>query len=168
MDTAIGRFDYRTKEVFGATVIDAGFISFIVAVEGAANQFIIGSEHQAKLIEWDGRSPTANIIDTLFEVENDASHAHNMMHVAEVDPDNRLYFSTTRLSVCQQNSTIPPASFYVYTKEKGVQRIFGGMAVAAGAGWNLEKKLFFGVDACARNIIQLSYTDDGIYCTIFN
>lgn len=95
-DYSIGRFEFRTKEIFLAQVIGETRPSFIVAIEGARDQFIIGLEHQAKRIAWDGRSPTATVIDVVLETETQPFYATNHFHFGKVDPCNRFYFGTIR------------------------------------------------------------------------
>lgn len=163
----INRFDYRTKELFGARVIGVDFPTIIVPVEGVPNQFLISSDRSIKRIYWDGLSPTANVIDTLFDAETDPAYSGNIIHFGKVDPENRFYFGTARLTFCRDDNPAPAGSFYVYTKELGIRRIAGVEAVAGGMAWNVEKKLFYGVDDCSNDVFQLSYTDNGTYCKAF-
>lgn len=160
----IARFDYDTKEIYGATVPGVAYSTFVFPIEGVENEFIMGAVHQVLHIFWDGQSDTASIIDVLFEVETDPAYARTNIHFAKIDPENRLYLGTTRGDFCSKDSTVPDGSFYLYTKERGLQQITGGIRVAGGYGWNLREKLYYGVDDCSNDVIQYSYTDDGIYC----
>lgn len=160
----IGRFDYRTKQFFVAKVNETAKPSFIAPIENAVDQFIVSFGLDVKQVQWDGKSPSADVIDTILTAETDPFYATNSMHYGKVDPNNRLYFGTIRKLRCNSDPSGPSGSFYVYTKEKGIQQIVGNVNIPGGMGWNLEQKKFYAVSTCPKDILQFSYTDDGTYC----
>lgn len=164
---SIGRLDYKTGKIWRARIIGEISPSFIIKVKNQPNVYIVGLAHQAKRIYWNGTSSEANVIDVLFSTETTSYYATNHFHFGKVDPKNRLYFGTIRKMVCNRNSSGPSGSFYYYTKASGVRKIVGHMDVAGGIGWNIQEKLFYGVDTCHNDIYQFNYTVDGQYCEYF-
>lgn len=128
------------------------------------DRFIVSFGLDVKQVHWNGETPTADIIDTVFTAETDPADATNSLHYGIMDPSNRLYFGTIADKKCSKTRPGPSGSFYVYTKAKGVQQIVGNINVPGGMGWNLEQKKFYGVDSCNNAILQFSYDDNGTYC----
>lgn len=118
------------------------------------NLFAIGSDHDVKIIEWDGISTSSQIVQQrLFGLEpNDASSA---VGYAQADPFGRYYGGTySKLELCSTSSN---KSFYRESSDAGVQRIFGGLLGTAGIAFNENAHKMYHVGLCSPIISEFDW-----------
>lgn len=62
-DAALFRYDYKSGEIFKATVKeDKSPIGFLIPVDGKTDEFVVGAARRILLIKWDGKSSEASIL----------------------------------------------------------------------------------------------------------
>lgn len=121
--------------------------SFIIPIKGFKNQFAVGLNRGVKAIHWDGVSPIALVARDIFQVEHDSKYAKNHMHTGKADSKGRLYCGTFRTELCSPSNS-SYASFYRYTKKKGVKRLLRNIKISAGIAWNKKARKFYHIDSC--------------------
>lgn len=123
--------------------------SSIIPVKGFRNQFAVGLEAAVKVVQWDGRSPNANVIRNVFSV-----NGSNNMNYAAVGPNGRLYAGTFGAELC---SSVANSSLYSFSRKAGVQTVFTGMKMNLGFAWYAKKQKFYYLDSCQFRITEFDW-----------
>lgn len=154
------RFDWREKKTYKTAVpidLDPKVVVFILPLKCAKDLFAIGVANRfTKIIRWDGRSPTVEIIKDVFAVEQDPQYATNFWHIAEADPKGRFFGGTFRSEFCSSSSSAN-ASLYRFTEQHGVERIRGNMKVPCGMDWDPKRNIYYFVDGCIFTVLAYDW-----------
>lgn len=152
----IFRYDYYEDRVYRAIIFGESQASFVIPIKCCKNQFAVGLERAVKIIKWNGKSPLARVLRTVFAVEQDAQYSANHMNDAKADPKGRFYGGTLRSELCSF-STTANASFYRYTKSRGVQKLFDDVKVSNGMAWNKRRNKFYYSDSCRYELREYDW-----------
>lgn len=133
-------------------------------MKGCIGQLVVGLANAVKVIYWDGVSPTARVLRTLFTAEqNSISH----FNYGLVDAKGRLFAGTFnhKTIAC---SVLPNYGLYLYSKQgklgKLHQLIKNSRSTTGLAINRKEKKLYY-ADACAYKIDEYDYDPEtGAIC----
>ncbi|XP_055295199.1 uncharacterized protein LOC129564971 [Sitodiplosis mosellana] len=143
---SIYRYDYNTGQIYGAQITGEQSPSFIYPVEGCDNEFVVGLLGVVKVIRWDGVSPTATVVRTLFE-------AYGHLNYAYAEKKGRLFTGTlNRTTFCAADNVY---ATYRYAKYQ-LTTIFTNMKITTGL-INYELNKFYHGDACRYQIVELDY-----------
>lgn len=112
------------------------------------DMFAIGLTNETKIIQWDKMSTVARVVSTLFTLELDPSSS---MSIGRGDPKGHLYQGTFSSQFCAAPAN---SSLYMYTKEKGVQRLFGNTVTTTGLAFNLPAGKAYHLDSCQYQIVE--------------
>lgn len=145
--STIFRYDYKEGKIYAAMIENEQMASFIVPIKCCSDQFAVGVGRGTKIIRWDGKSSKATVIRDVFQVEQDLKYAKNHMDTVKADSAGRLYGGTFRAEICSSSNS-PNASFYRYTKQKGVKRLIRDIKLSAGMAWNDKLRKFYHIDSC--------------------
>lgn len=88
------RYDWAEKKLHRASVpinLAPKVVDFLIPIADSSDLFAIGVANRvAKIIRWDGKATTAEIVDSnLFSVEQDPKYMTNWWHIAVADPKGK-------------------------------------------------------------------------------
>lgn len=161
---SIFRYDYNERRVYAAYIEGGPSAppSYILPLKDCKkhnNLYAVGVSHYNAIIEWDGKSLVAKFVKTIFAVEE--FDRTSRWCVAKPSAHGRFYGGTTFTTFCNSPSN---ASFYMYSHEKGVQQLFGGLISTTGIAYD-EHNLYH-VDACTLLITGYDFDSNGNICNI--
>lgn len=156
LNATIHRYEFNTNQNFVASIENGAAPSFIIPLRGESNQFLISDKHTVSIVEWNGIDSVAWIVREVFSVETDEEFANNNWNIQKASPTCTFYGGTFRGIICSPESGAI-ASFYMYTKSNGVQRLVNELKVAGGIDWNLYENLFYLIDSCNLTIREYDY-----------
>ncbi|XP_055306836.1 uncharacterized protein LOC129571097, partial [Sitodiplosis mosellana] len=154
---SIFRYGFNEDRGYGAYIV--GVItspSFILPIKDCnkyKHLFAIGVDHDVIIVEWDGKSPAAKV-STLFSVEQ--FDQNSRWCLAKQSKRGHFYGGSNHVTFCNSPKN---ASLYMYTPEKGVTRLFGGMISTTGLAYDHDH--LYHVDACTNLITAFHATTCG-------
>lgn len=155
-ETALFRYSFVDGRFYSATLRGRTSPSFIVPIsENCAtckDLFVVGVMHDVVIVRWDGVSPQAEVVNTIFSVETDNDLSR--LDIARPDSSGRLYFGTFSNKICGDD---PKYSLYRYDKARGVVRLFGSIKTTGGLVFDEKAKLMYHMDTCSAIITAFDY-----------
>lgn len=150
------RFDKRKNRIFKAKIRDNKLpVTFIVPIEGRKNEFVVSVGLKVCVVQWDGKSGEAVILEVLTEVDQD--HAGNRCNDGKVNPSGILHFGTmgdeTRLDLRVKRI----GSFYRFSESEGIKFLKGDIGISNGMAWDAKRRRFFYIDSMTRDIKEFKY-----------
>lgn len=143
------RYDYDTGAVYSAYVVGETGASFIMPVNGSDNEFVVGFDGGPKVVRWDGKSTTAQVLRTLFTVPQIS------MDYAIADPKGRLFVGTfNSVEFCSGPSN---QIFYRYTSNNILTPLFSDVWSSNGLAINRKTNKLYHSDACSYKIAEFDY-----------
>lgn len=163
---SIFRYDYEEDRTYAASIVGQAHPTFILPFSSECdkfkNRFAVGISHNTEVVEWDGRSPTANIVGTLFGAESNVPGS--TWNVARPSEDGIFYGGTFRSDAfC---SGPPNSSVYRYTKDKGLVRLFTGTISTLGLASDVKRNMLYHIDTCTKTITGYQLDSKGDICKI--
>lgn len=152
----IFRYDFNQNIVYSANIIDETRASSIIPIQNRKNQFAVGLDRGVKIIQWDGKSSSAKVISTLFDIEEKFGTPTNHMNECEADSQGRFYGGTIKPDICNPN-TPANSSFYRYTKQHGLVKLINGLRVANGLAFDGKTNKMYFIDSCDFYIREYDY-----------
>lgn len=156
MNSSIQCYHYRANKVYKAHIDDVTLITYIIPVKCVADQFLVGTEHRSYIVQWNGKSPKAKIIEPVFDLDCGEKQKPTVINDLKTDPYGRIYGGMKSVESCdnltKKNLT---GSFYRYEKGKCPERLFGNVYISNGLTWIGDK--FFYADSCTYDIKQFHY-----------
>ncbi|XP_063826556.1 regucalcin-like [Ostrinia nubilalis] len=132
-----------------------GRVGFIVPVEGATDQFVVGVERKFLVVQWDGRDGSpAKVIKELGEVDQDVPTTR--INDGKADPRGRLYAGTMGHENAQGEFD-PKAGSLFRVDGGGIKKLVQGITVSNGLSWDLKEKAFYYTDSMDNNIRRYDY-----------
>lgn len=135
--SSIFRYDYNEKTVHQAYIPGKQEIVYLLQVEDCGNHseklkyedrlYMAGSKHDNFLISWDGYKPVAEVIRTVFSVEE--NYPSSKMDLSKQNARGQFFGGTTTDQYCSGSSN---SSLYTYSNAKGVRKISTGFQCTAG------------------------------------
>lgn len=100
-DSDLIRYDWNEKRIYRASVpldFSPRAVGFIIPLEGAKDLFFTGDGSRiVKLIRWDGRTPTVEVIQDVFAIEQDLEFGGNILHISKACPVGRFYGGSMKI-----------------------------------------------------------------------
>ncbi|XP_055321925.1 uncharacterized protein LOC129577980 [Sitodiplosis mosellana] len=163
--TSIYRYDYGENQTYGASIVGQASPTFILPMSSECNKsqnhFAVGISHNTEIIEWDGRSPTANIVGTLFGVElNDPGSSWDVGRPSE---NGIFYGGTFHDSFCSGPAN---SSFYRYVNLRQAELLFTGLMSTTGVASDVKRNMLYHIDTSSGSWpISLDTDTDGFVYT---
>lgn len=152
-DPSLLRYDYYENRVYRATIDGARTLLFLLPIECTKDQFLVGIDRTAVIAKWDGRSPKATVIQSLFEVDCGTS---NVINDIKTDERGRFYGGTKCVESCD-TGTAATGAFYGYENGKCLKKFFGNVFISNGLTWVRKTRKFYYVDSCTYDIKEFDY-----------
>ncbi|XP_068157838.1 uncharacterized protein [Drosophila tropicalis] len=147
------RYDYKQNKVYKAKVENETFATFIIPIEGNTQEFAVGCDRRVSIVSWDGVSPVAKVVRTLFEVQADLKD--NRLNDAKVDPRGRLFGGT----MCRTGNVFIQRKGELYSWQAGgqVKLIKSDVGISNGLAWDEKAKKFYYVDTNDYEVKAFDY-----------
>lgn len=153
VNSTLNRYDYNENRVYEAKVDGAADLLFLMPIKCKKNYFLVGIENKAMITIWDGRSPKAIVLGSLFELDVGTS---NLINDVKTDRYGRFYGGTKCVENCFPNQTASSA-FYTYRPNIGVHEFFGDVKISNGITWVRKTKKFYYIDSCSYDVKEFDY-----------
>lgn len=153
-NSSLLRYDYDEDRVYTATIDGARTLLFLLPIKCTKDQYLVGIDRKAVIVRWDGRSPKATPLRTLFEV--DCGLTSNVINDIKTDARGRFYGGTKSVESCDTNNP-PTGSFYGYEKGKCLRKFFENVYISNGLTWVRSTNKFYYVDSCTYDIKEFDY-----------
>lgn len=115
--------------------------------------YAIGNKHDVTLIQWDGKSTSAQIVRKLFSIAT--GDDSNTLDYARTDRNGNYYGGT--FSMTEFCSAATNKSFYRHRTDNGVTRLFGGLLGTTGIAFNQKAKKLYHVGLCSLTIAEFDW-----------
>lgn len=118
------------------------------------NLFAVGNDHDVIIIKWNGKSPQAQIArrQRIFSVESNDAKSHTDTAIA--DHHGHLYEGTFSLDFCNASAN---KSFYRYSIDRGIERIFGDLYGSSGIGLDENAQKLYHLEYCRLLITSFDW-----------
>lgn len=158
LEASILRYDYKENKTYSALVDNVPLMTFVLPIENTTDEFLVGAQHAAKVIRWDGKSPNGQFLRDAFTVETDKFYDTNRFNDAKSDPAGRFFGGTQRYSGCDAPSIeVANASLYRFDAQSGVKQLKENVFISNGLTWIPRTKKFYYIDSCSRDIKEFDY-----------
>lgn len=154
------RYCQPDNKTYCATVDGYPFVTFIIPVKGTRDKFAVGSNKSVEIIQWDGKSPKAKWVCTVFVAENCTEFQSNVFNDAHADRYGRLFIGTRRYDVCSNLDSIPTYGnlFRISADEPPVTlNKPNTIRFADGMGFDEQRNKYYFIDSCDWNIKSFDY-----------
>lgn len=115
---------------------------------------MIGLDHCAYTLKWDGRSSEAYRMEKVFCIEKE--FANHGLGISKCDPTGRLYTGTYNTRFCDPEQPFDCA-LYSYDTHQGVQKRVSGLKVSNGMAWPNKGNYFYHIDSCFMSIREFRW-----------
>lgn len=154
-DSTLLRYDYAEHKTYAATVDNEPILTFVLPVANTNNQFLVGTQNQAILIQWDGKSAKGEFVRSVFQISTDPTYQPNRFNGAKADPVGSFVGGTQFANDCLNHSTT--AYLYHYNPTRGLTAIRNNVFISNGLTWNeMNNKLYY-IDSCVPVISEFDY-----------
>ncbi|XP_052754805.1 regucalcin-like [Galleria mellonella] len=132
-----------------------GHVAFIIPVEGAVDQYVVGFENKFVIMQWDGEDGTpVRLVRELADL-NQYTDAPTQVNDGKADPRGRLFAGTLLPSNDLKNFE-PKGSLYRLDGTT-VTKLCDGIKVSNGLAWDLKEKAMYYIDSLENNIRRYDY-----------
>lgn len=150
-------YDYRDGIFYSAYIEGVTSPSFIIPTYKKYRKckkcnhelFAVGIGTDTLLVKWNGKSTKASVVDSLFSV-NDAPY---QLDTGIADKHGRFYGGVFNGN-CSSSAS---RSFYRWTKNEGVVRLFGQLESTTGIVINEDENKLYQMDTCQLIISEFDY-----------
>lgn len=120
------------------------------------------------IIEWDGKSAKATVLEIALEVETTNQNLiNNRFNDGKVDPTGRIYSGTMLREQCGDVFNSTSGTLYKYAKNEPVKMLLNKIGISNGLAWNEKKRKFYYIDSSAMNVREYDWeSNTGDICKI--
>lgn len=127
------------------------------------NLFAVGIGSQVVVIEWNGKSTRAKMVQTLFSLDANIPSSH--VSLARAGARGRFYGGTYSYKDCNQPSQL---SFYKWDPKLGLKRLFGDLKSTYGIAFDDTNGKVYHLDKCQSLITSFDGSQpEGDLCKFF-
>ncbi|KAF2879805.1 hypothetical protein ILUMI_26332 [Ignelater luminosus] len=132
-------------------------VSFIIPVEGEADQFVISINREVHLITWDGVSETVTKIRKIAEVDDQPDAQINKFNDGKTDPTGKLWAGTMGRESATGKIIPNNGTLYSINKDGQVKSQISNVYISNGLAWAADLKKFFFIDTAEKRIDQFDF-----------
>nr|XP_016923841.1 regucalcin isoform X1 [Drosophila suzukii] len=147
------RYDFAQNKVYKTKIEGETLAGFVLPVEGRPNEFAVGCGRRVVIVNWDGVSPTAKVVSTLFEVQ--PLMDKNRLNDAKVDPRGRFFGGTMRY--IGDEFEFRHGELYRWEAGGQVSVIKGDVGISNGLAWDEKAKKFYYIDTTDYEVKSYDY-----------
>lgn len=155
----IFRYDNEKDRTYSAYIEGYESPSYVMPISEKCNEnknlFLCGIGHTNYLLQWDGKSSSARVLNPVFSAEeNDPT---SLWGVSRPNEHGQFFGGTFHASFCSGPNN---ASIYRYTKEKGLQRIVSGVQTTTGFAFDRYSECAIAYHLNSCNAILSGFEED--------
>lgn len=140
----------------GAYIPGYAQISYLVPFSSSQDPtndhlYMVGSGHNNVVISWDGIQPTADVVEVLFQINEDLPTMH--MDFGSQDPNGQFFVGTTQNAYC--GATTANSSFYTFVNGRVETVIDGGLMATTGVAFGLYGEIYH-IDVCTSLVREIT------------
>ncbi|KPU79867.1 uncharacterized protein Dana_GF27789 [Drosophila ananassae] len=155
LDTAgINRYDFKQKKIYKAKIEGETYATFILPIEGKPQEFAVGCIRRCAVVQWDGSSPVAKVVRTLFEIRPELKD--NRLNDAKTDPNGRFYGGTMAHGL-EDFFNIWNGELYSWEAGGQVKVIKDKVGLSNGLTWDTKAKKFYHADTNNFEVVGYDY-----------
>ncbi|KAJ6648676.1 Regucalcin [Pseudolycoriella hygida] len=154
-DATLLRYDFAEQKTYSATMDDEPILTFILPVVNTTDEFLVGTQNRAILIQWDGKSTKGQLLRSVFEIPTDFSFKPNRFNGAKADPIGNFVGGTQYANDCLNHSTT--AYLYHYNPIKGLTTIRSNLFISNGLTWSEKTNKLYYIDSCVPKVSEFDY-----------
>lgn len=126
-------------------------VGFILPVEGAKDQFVVGLGCKFVVIQWDGEDGSpAKVIKELAEVDTDIEDTR--INDGKCDPRGRIFAGT----MGKESNEGEKGSLYRLEGNK-CAKVSSKIGISNGLAWNMEDHSFYYIDSLEKAVTRYDY-----------
>ncbi|XP_063381932.1 regucalcin-like [Cydia fagiglandana] len=138
------------------TTLD-GRPGFIVPVESALDQFVVGLEREFVVLQWDGAEGSgAKVVRKIGEVDQGATG--NRINDGKADPRGRIFGGTMGYEKSPGDFVQEQGS--LYRVDGNITRVADKIGISNGLAWDLSAKAMYYIDSLEQNVRRYDYDVD--------
>lgn len=147
----IYRFDYKENKVCTATADGLSIPTFLVPVRNSSTHFVASAGSSLVVVEWDGRSNRATVVDTVFSLPPD-----QLLNSCFVTPNGDMYIGTYGPTLC----SAPKMPYYHYSADGGLVEITSDFRSTVGSFLLAKSKQMLQLDGCGMDLNVFNWDPD--------
>lgn len=147
------RYDYKQNKTYRTQIEGETLAGFVLPIAGNPQEFAVGCGRRTVIVNWDGVSPVAKVVRTLFEVQPDFKE--NRLNDAKTDPRGRFYGGTMRYI----GDEFEHRHGELYRWEAGgtVTLVKSDVGISNGLAWDEKAKKFYYIDTTDYEVKSYDY-----------
>lgn len=136
------RYSYEENKVYTATADGIFGPAFLFPIRNSSTRYVTsgGPNSALVVVEWDGRSSTAKMVDTVFSLPPD-----QLLNSAFAAPNGDLFTGTYSPTLCNITPRMP---FYRYSKNGGLVQIASNFRSTVGVFLMESTQTMYHMDGC--------------------
>ncbi|EDW57403.2 regucalcin isoform X2 [Drosophila virilis] len=150
------RYDYKQNKTYRTQIEGETLAGFVLPVEGNAQEFAVGCGRRVVIVNWDGVSPSAKVVRTLFEVQSEFKA--NRLNDAKTDPRGRLFAGTMRYIGDEFEHR--HGELYKWEAGGSVSVVKSDVGISNGLAWDEKAKKFYYIDTTDYEVKSYDYNFD--------
>jgi len=163
---SVHRYDATENKTYSATIEGESYVSFIIPLDGEAELFAVGIGRRVGVIQWNGKSAVAKILQITLEVDQTDELKNTAINDGKADPLGRLYFGTIRTGGALKelddifDNPNYDCALYRYDVQNNVVQVRDKVRLSNGLAWNEKENKFYYVDSCDLDVKEFDYNSD--------
>ncbi|XP_022217077.1 regucalcin isoform X1 [Drosophila obscura] len=150
------RYDFKQNKVYATQIEGESFAAFVLPIEGKPQEFAVGCARRVVIVKWDGVSPVAKVVRTLFEVQPELEK--NRLNDAKADPRGRFFGGTMRY--IGDEFEFRHGELYKWEAGGQVSIVKGDVGISNGLAWDEKAKKFYYIDTTDYEVKSYDYDFD--------
>ncbi|KAL7745499.1 hypothetical protein ACLKA6_015494 [Drosophila palustris] len=150
---ALLRYDYKQNKVYRTQIEGEKLASFVLPIEGNPLEFAVGCGRRTVIVHWDGVSPTAKVVRTLFAVQSEFEE--NRLNDAKTDPHGRFFGGTMRY--VGDEFVHRHGELYRWEAGGNVTLVKSDVGISNGLAWDEKLKKFYYIDTTDYEVKSYDY-----------
>ncbi|KAH8411254.1 hypothetical protein KR215_000946, partial [Drosophila sulfurigaster] len=147
------RYDYAQNKVYRTQIEGESFAGFVLPIAGNSQEFAVGCERRTVIVQWDGVSPKAKVVRTLFEVQPEFKE--NRLNDAKTDPQGRFFGGTMRYVGDEFEHR--HGELYRWVAGGNVSLVKSDVGISNGLAWDEKAKKFYYIDTTDYEVKSYDY-----------
>lgn len=149
------RFNPRSGRVHMAVLEGISAPAFLIQLKYNKTRFLIGSSLSAPIVEWDGYSEKASIVEETCSLDV-SSTDEQIWDVAKASPKGTFFGGTFRSDIC--GDSLGYAGFYTCSHKCCFQEVdVPNLKSSGGFEWNAKGDKLYHISECDGRIREFDY-----------
>lgn len=147
------RYSYDDNTVYTTTADGVIQPSLLYPIQHSSNRFLTSTTQPQPalvIIEWDGKSATANLTETVQTFPNG-----QLLNYGYVGPNGDLFIGTFTAELCHSSAIMP---FYRYSADDGLEVITSNLVSTSGVYLMERTQTLYLVDGCQKKLYAFDWS----------